>query len=253
MPGRIHVGIVGFRHPHWVGDFYPRHPSDDALLRHYARRFTALEVPLEAVPDMGLALEIGDDAPRMVVTLPAPWIHLPGRGLPFHPGLEVLEVLATSGALAGVHLPLPGGLPPTREHAVRLRRLAKVFADQGLIIDLPGGNWRGPAVHQWLDRIAVCTTWFADPASPTPPATTGPTGLVRIPAAPRRLRRHGDSRLQGLVPGIRQLARTRAEVLVLFTDCGLGAATVEDARDLIRLLLAEELVVGGRRTADLAG
>jgi hypothetical protein len=244
MTAHLHVGTTGFRHPHWVGSIYPSHTGPAQLLATYSRRYSALELPLDSVNDLLLAAELDDDGPRLVVTLPSQWIQMQGSGLPFHPGIDVLELLATSGSLAGVRLPMPSSLPPTREHAVRLRRLAKIFADQGLLVDLPGGRWRTPAVRRWLERINVSTTWTASPGQPARGETVGPTGLVRVP--PSRGGRHGYERLRRLVPALARLARSRAEVLVLLEDSGRGSATAEDADELIDLLLDTGLVVGGR-------
>jgi len=244
MTAHLHVGTTGFRHPHWVGSIYPAHASPTLLLATYSRRYSALEIPLDSVTDLILAAELDEDGPRLVVTLPSQWIQMQGSGLPFHPGIHTLELLATMGSLAGVRLPLPAALPPTREHAVRLRRLAKIFADQGLIVDLPQGRWRTPGVRRWLERINVTTTWVARPGRPGRHDTVGPMGIVRVP--PARGERHGYELLRRLVPALARLARSRAEVLVLLEDCGRGPATAEDADELIDLLLDAGLVVGGR-------
>ena len=253
MSGHVHVGTVGFRHPHWVGGAYLRGAGAHDQLQQYAARFTALQLPLDGMGDLRLMSELEDPSIRRVVVLPAQWIHLPGSGLPFHPALDVLESLTASGTIAGLRLPLAANLPPERSRAIRLRRLAKIFADQGLLIDLPTGSWRAPAVLHWLDRIGVSTAWQAAPAKPSPVLTTGPTGLAHIPAPEQRRHRHGATALGRLVPGICRLARTRAEVIVLLQDSGHGSGTASDAEELIELLLDAGLVVGGREKRELAG
>jgi len=252
MSGHVHVGTVGFRHPHWIGEVYPRGASAAEQLLQYATQFTALQLPLDGIGDLRLTSGLEDTPLRLTVVLPAQWIHLPGRGLPFHPGLDALETLTASGMLAGLRLPLATNLPPERARAVRLRRLAKIFADQGLVVDLPSGAWRAPAVLHWLDRIGVSTSWHAIPAAPSPPRTSGPTGLVHVPSPERQAHRHGSTALGRLVPGICRLARTRAEVVVLLQDGGRGAGTARDAEELIEMLLDAGLVVGGREKRELA-
>jgi len=251
MFGQVHVGTIGFRHPHWVDEVYPRGTEAlDQLLR-YSARFSALQLPLDGVGDLRLTSGLEDTTLRLIVVLPAQWIQLPGSGLPFHPGLDALEDLTAGGLVAGVRLPLPASLPPQRDRAVRLRRLAKIFADQGLVVDLPGGAWRSPAVLHWLDRIGVTTSWHVTTDRPSPVRSTGPTGLVHVPSPGRH--RHGSAALVRLVPGISRLVRTRAEVVVLLQDSGRGAATARDAGELIELLLDAGLVVGGRERRELAG
>ena len=253
MSGHVHIGTVGFRHPHWIGGLYPRGAGATDQLQQYSARFSALQLPLDGLGDLRLVSDQEAPPLRLIVVLPAQWIHLPGSGLPFHPALDVLESLTASGTIAGLRLPLAANLAPERARAIRLRRLAKIFADQGLLVDLPAGSWRSPAVLHWLERIGVSTCWHAVPEKPTLVQTSGPTGLVHIPAPGRHVQRHGSTALGRLLPGICRLARTRAEVIVLLQDGGRGAGTAEDAAELSERLLDAGLVVGGREKRELAG
>ncbi len=232
----IRVGTVGFVHPHWVGSLYPQGTRPEAFLEHYARRFDAVELSLDSVADLRDVVRAEVPHLRVLVALPAPWIQLPPGKLPFHPGLAALEELAAAGRVAGVRLPLDPRLAPSREHARRLRRLAKIFADQGLVVDLPGGAWQDPPVLEWLERIAVSVTWHADPAHPRLPVTTGPTGLARVPTPRHGGGRHGLPQLERLLPGLRALARGRPEVLVLLDVSRDRGGTVRDASELREVL-----------------
>ncbi len=238
MNSSLHVGTVGFRHPQWVGSFYPRGLSSEGFLDHYASHLDAVEVPLDNIADLKALVAFGSRSLRVLITLPDTWISLPPGPLPFHPGLDLLEELAVAGQLSGIRLPLNPRLPPTRDHAVRLRRLAKVFADQGLVVDLPGGRWQDPAVLEWLERIAVSTTWTASPALLQPQVVTGPSGVVRI-VIPGNTDRLGPAQLRKLLPGIRSVARGRSEVLLLVEGSGRHGAGVLDALDLRKLIRSQ--------------
>lgn len=244
MNSSLHVGTAGFRHPQWVGSFYPRGLSTEGFLDFYASRLGAVEVPLDSIADLRALVAFGSRSLRVLITLPDTWIELPSGSLPFHPGLDLLEELAVAGQLSGIRLPLKPRLAPTREHAVRLRRLAKVFADQGLVVDLPGGRWQDPAVLEWLERIAVSTTWTASLARLQPQVLTGPTGVVRlvagVPATRGNTSRLGPAQLRKLLPGIRSVARGRPEILMIVEGGSRNDASVQDALDL-KALLDEEL------------
>ncbi len=246
MVTRVHVGTVGFRHPHWVGAMYPPHARVEQQLEAFTGRLDAVELFLEGIDDLRAMARWEGRSVRVLVTLPRAWLHLPGGRLPFHPGLDLLEDLATQGTLAGVRLPLDDRLPPTRTNAVHLRKLAKVFADLGLAIDLPRGPWQDPDVVAWLDRIGVAVCWRADPRHLSPPVIAGPPGVIRIPAPRRPRSRHGAGMLRRLLPGLRRLADRHFDLLVLLEDAGHGDATCADALEL-RELLARR---GGDREAD---
>jgi uncharacterized protein YecE (DUF72 family) len=241
----VRVGTVGYVHPHWVGSLYPPGTPPGAFLEFYAQHFTTVELALDGVADLREVARGGCDDLRVLVTLPTQWIHLPPGKLPFHPGLSALEELAASGQLAGVRLPLDPRLAPTRDHATRLRRLAKIFADQGLVIDLPGGPWQDPSVLEWLERIAVANTWHADPLRPSRPIPTGPLGVVRIPAPRTPAGRYGLPTLERLLPGLRAMARGRDELLVVLDVSGDRAGTVRDARALSEVLRGRRLTIPG--------
>lgn len=241
----VHVGTVGYVHPHWVGGLYPPGAPAGAFLDLYAQRFTAVELALDGVADLREVARGGGEGLRVLVTLPGQWIHLPPGKLPFHPGLSALEELAAAGQLAGVRLPLDRRLAPTRDHAVRLRRLAKIFADQGLIIDLPRGPWQDPPVLEWLERIAVGTTWHADPIRPSRPVSTGPTGVVRIPFPRAPAGRYGLPTLERLLPGLRAMTRGRDELLVVLDVSGHREGTVRDAQELLEVLRGRRLTTPG--------
>jgi len=40
----ISIGTSGWHYPHWVGPFYPEGTRPEAFLRHYARRFSTVEI-----------------------------------------------------------------------------------------------------------------------------------------------------------------------------------------------------------------
>ena len=236
MVTRIHVGTVGFRHPHWIGSLYPAHATAHDQLAAFAGRMDAVEIPLDDLDDLRAVTRWDGRRLRVLVTLPRAWLHLPGGRLPFHPGLDLLEELATQGTLAGVRLPLHERLAPTRTHARHLRKLAKVFADLGLAIDLPRGPWRDPDVVAWLERVGVAVCWDADPRRLEPPVLAGSPGVLRIPAPRRPQLRHGAGALRRLLPGLRQLAERHFDLLVLLEDAGAGDATCNDVQELRELL-----------------
>jgi hypothetical protein len=235
MSGKILVGTVGFRHLHWAGRFYPRGLAQRGFLGHYAERFDAVELPLDGLHDLRQVTHAGRCGLQVLVTLPTTWLHLPPGKLPFHPGLELIDELSVSGALVGVRLPLEPDLAPTRDHARRLRRLAKVFADHGLVIDLPRGRWRSPAVFEWLERIAVSSAWTVPVGRLEPPEVTGPLGVVRI-LAPGVDGPLDPDLLATLLPGLRAVSRGRALTLVLLQDRGPRGDTAADAAALQALL-----------------
>lgn len=44
MTGVVRVGMSGFSYPEWIGDFYPPGTKREAMLAHYATRFSAVEI-----------------------------------------------------------------------------------------------------------------------------------------------------------------------------------------------------------------
>ncbi len=235
MSDKILVGTVGFRHLHWAERFYPRGMPQRSFLAHYAGHFGAVELPLDGLHDLRQVARSAHGGLQVLVSLPATWLHLPPGRLPFHPGLDLLDDLAARGTLAGVRLPLDPDLAPTRDHARRLRRLAKTFVDHGLAIDLPRGRWRSPAVLEWLERIAVSCAWTVPAGHPEPPVVTGPLGLARI-HAPRASGPLSHDALASLLPGLRAVSRGRALTLVLLRDRGPRGDTAADALALRNLL-----------------
>jgi uncharacterized protein YecE (DUF72 family) len=253
----IRVGTSGWSYPEWRGPFYPETLPARAMLDHYARHFSAVELNAtyyRIPPARATAAMAERAAGRLVFAVKAHQDMTHNReqyaaALPRFQ--EALEPLRDAGCLGCVLLQFPFSFHAAPATADHLRRLAGDLASDPVVVEFRHRSWITAETFRLLEerRLAFCCV--DEPRLPNLPPP-----IVRATAAPAYVRFHGrnrekwwrheaawerydylynDAELAEWVPRIRSLAEQTDACFAFFNNHAHGQA-VSNAQALLRLL-----------------
>jgi uncharacterized protein YecE (DUF72 family) len=186
------IGPAGWSYPDWHGPVYPRPlPARTNLLAWVARWVDLVEVNASfyAVPDPARVARWAEAAPTLAFLAKVhrafthePWPRDAEAGAAAF--RAALRPLADAGRLEALLAQLPASFADSAAARDRVLRLADLFRDVPLVLELRHRSWFSDAPLQLVERLGLSLAWIdLPPARDHPPddaPALGPIGYVRL-------------------------------------------------------------------------
>jgi uncharacterized protein YecE (DUF72 family) len=252
---QLHLGTSSWSSPDWVGPFYPPGTPRRAMLDHYRRVFSTVEInsTYYRLPPPATMRSMAERTPpdfRFMVKLPGELTH--GREGPVAPAeafRRTVEPLETSGKFAGALAQFPFGFRRSPESEAYLGRLRDALPETDLFVEFRHRSWDTPELGPMLEgrRLGFCSVDEPDLPGliPRKAMVVGETAYVRLhgrnarawwSGGPERYNyRYSEAELAEWAEVIRDLAQHARQTYVFFNNCHAGHAVV-NARMMEQML-----------------
>jgi uncharacterized protein YecE (DUF72 family) len=254
-PGPIRVGTSGYSFVDWVGPFYPPGTPRRAMLDHYRRFFSTVEVnsTYYRLPPPATMRSMAERTPadfRFMVKLPGDLTHArEGPDAPSTAFRRTVEPLVTAGRFAGALAQFPFAFHRSRESEAYLDRLRASLPEVPLFVEFRHASWDAPDLAPMLEAkgLGFCSVDEPDLPGllPRKALVAGETAYVRFhgrnarawwSGGPERYDyRYDEKELEEWAQVIRELAQHARQTYVFFNNCHAGHAVV-NARMMEELL-----------------
>jgi uncharacterized protein YecE (DUF72 family) len=248
----IRIGPAGWSYPDWEGRVYPKpKPRGFDPLAYLGRYFDCVEVnsTFYHIPSPAMTrrwVERVTDNPRFLFTVKLWQGFTHEATVSAHDAMafnQAMVPLHEAGKLGAVLLQFPYRFHHTAANLAFLQRLAAVFREYPLVLEIRHRSWDRPQVYTYLQELGVGFCNIDQPAVSSnlglTCVATSPVGYLRLHGrnavmwlaeeANRDTRydyRYTEGELSGLVATIEVLARRAHDTYAITNNHGKGQAVV---------------------------
>ena len=254
-PGPIRVGTSGYSFLDWVGPFYPSGTPRRAMLDHYRRVFSAVEVnsTYSRLPPPSTMQRMAERTPpdfQFTAKLPGELTH--GRDRQIGPAdgfRRTVAPLEEAGKFVGALAQFPFSFRRTQDAEENLDWLHQALPETPLFVEFRHGSWDTPELEEMLRGKGLGFCSVDEPRLPglipQKALLTGETAYVRLHGRNGRDWWGGGSErynylyrkeeLEEWAQVIRELSTQAHRTYIFFNNCHAGHA-VANARMMEELL-----------------
>jgi len=245
-PGAIRVGTSGYSFMDWVGPFYPPGTPRGAMLDHYRRYFSTVEVnsTYYRLPPPSTMRGMAQRTPadfQFMVKLPGELTHgRQGQAGPAEAFRRTVEPLVEAGKFAGALAQFPFSFKRSPEGEDYLGWLRHALPETSLFVEFRHASWDVPELEATLRQRDLGFCSVDEPRLPglipQKAMVAGETAYVRFHGRNAGAWWSGGSErynylyrteeLQEWAEVIRELSQHARQTYVFFNNCHAGHAVV---------------------------
>lgn len=168
---KLWIGTAGYSYRQWVGPFYPRRTSSDAMLGEYARHFPAVEInsSFYRPPTVEQAERMARRTPDgfgFVLKVPRSVSH-EFRADDVPAFKEAAGRLAEEGKLLGLVIQVAESFHNVRPNRIWLAKVRALLWPFPLAVEFRHRSWDVPAAPGWCERHGLDPVGVQVPAIPS--------------------------------------------------------------------------------------